>query len=71
VVYTHHERWKRHLRQYDEAVELHDNGHGGVTFHVPRRWIRLPRPPRVASTAQLASIRRAGARSQRAKSGNP
>ena len=58
VVYTHHRRWQTHLRQLG-LNPVDDNKHGGLTFHVPQQWVRLPRPQRVASPAQRRVLKRA------------
>ena len=59
-VYTHSEALKRQLlelcRTYPEQVrQTAANGWGGLTFELPKRWLRVT-PPRVLSPAQRAVL---------------
>ena len=61
-VYTHNETLKRQLlelcRTYPEQVrQTAANGWGGLTFELPKRWLRVT-PPRVLSPAQRAVLDR-------------
>ena len=61
-VYTHNEALKRQLlelcRTYPEQVrQTAANGWGGLTFELPKKWLRVM-PPRVLSPAQRAVLDR-------------
>lgn len=60
VVYTHHNRWKRHLKGLGLPV-IHDNHRGGLTFHVPKAWVRLPLRPRTRPLSEAMRAQRAAA----------
>ena len=54
--YTHNEAWQRRLlglcrERPGEAELVEDNGTGGLTFEVPKKWLKVT-PPRVLSPAQ-------------------
>ena len=61
-VYTHNEALKRQLlelcRTHPEQVrQTAANGWGGLTFELPKKWLRVT-PPRVLSPAQRAVLDR-------------
>ncbi len=61
-VYTHNEALKRQLselcRTHPEQVrQTAANGWGGLTFELPKKWLRVA-PPRVLSPAQRAVLDR-------------
>ena len=61
-VYTHNAALKRQLselcRTYPEQVrQTAANGWGGLTFELPKKWLRVT-PPRVLSPAQRAVLDR-------------
>ena len=61
-VYTHNETLKRQLselcRTHPEQVrQTAANGWGGLTFELPKKWLRVT-PPRVLSPAQRAVLDR-------------
>lgn len=61
-VYTCNEALKRQLlelcRSHPEQVrQTADNGRGGLTFTLPKKWIKVS-PPRVLSPAQRAVLER-------------
>lgn len=61
-VYTHNEALKRQLselcRTHPEQVrQTAANGWGGVTFELPKKWLKVS-PPRVLSPAQRAVLDR-------------
>ena len=61
-VYTYNEVLKRQLselcRTHPEQVrQTAANGWGGLTFELPKRWLRVT-PPRVLSPAQRAVLDR-------------
>lgn len=41
----------------DQVCQTEDNGRGGLTFELPKKWIRVV-PPRVLSPAQRAVLDR-------------
>lgn len=61
-VYTHNPALKKQLlqlcRTHPEQVRLTaDNGWGGLTFELPKKWLRIV-PPRVLTPAQRAVLDR-------------
>lgn len=55
-IYTHSPVLQRQLSElcisYPEAVfAAEDNGHGGLTYELPKKWVRIV-PPRILSPAQ-------------------
>ena len=66
VFYTHHRRCQRHLRRLGLGPVV-DNKRGGLTFHVPQQWLRLPRPQRVASPAQRKALKEAAEARQQSR----
>ena len=61
-IYTHNEALKRQLaelcRTHPEQVrQTAANGWGGLTFELPKKWLRVT-PPRVLSPAQRAVLDR-------------
>ena len=61
-VYTHNEALKRQLLELcrthsEQARQTAANGWGGLTFELPKRWLRVT-PPRVLSPAQRAVLDR-------------
>lgn len=61
-VYTCNEALKRQLlelcRSHPEQVrQTADNGRGGMTFVLPKKWLKVS-PPRVLSPAQRAVLER-------------
>ena len=61
-VYTHNEALKRQLLEFcqthpEQVRQTAANGWGGLTFELPKRWLRVT-PPRVLSPAQRAVLDR-------------
>ena len=61
-VYTHNEALKRQLltlcREYAGKVrQTADNGQGGLTFVLPKKWLKVS-PPRKPTPAQLEVLAR-------------
>lgn len=59
-IYTHNAALCRQLSKlcadYPEQVrQAGDNGHGGLTFDLPKKWLRIT-PPRVLTPAQRAVL---------------
>lgn len=59
-VYTHNAALCRQLAglcaAYPEQVrQAGDNGHGGLSFELPKKWVRIT-PPRVLTPAQRAVL---------------
>lgn len=59
-VYTHNTALCRQLAglcaAYPEQVrQAGDNGHGGLSFELPKKWVRIT-PPRVLTPAQRAVL---------------
>ena len=68
-VYTHNEALKRQLLElcqtYPEQVrQTAANGWGGLTFELPKKWLRVT-PPRVLSPAQRAVLDRMNQKNQK------
>ena len=64
-VYTHNSALKERLlvlcRSYPEQVrQTADNGRGGLTFELPKKWLKVT-PPRVLSPAQREVVDRMNA----------
>ena len=61
-IYTHNEALKRLLLElcqtYPKQVcQTATNGWGGLTFELPKKWLRV-KPPRILSPAQKAVLDR-------------
>ena len=61
-VYTHNEALKRQLLELcqthpEQVRQTAANGCGGLTFELPKKWLRVT-PPRVLSPAQRAVLDR-------------
>lgn len=61
-VYTHNEALKAQLSglcgAYPEQVrQTGDNGYGGMTFELPKKWLKVS-PPRILSPAQREVLKR-------------
>ena len=61
-VYTHNESLKRQLLELcqihpEQVRQTAANGWGGLTFELPKKWLRVT-PPRVLSPAQKAVLNR-------------
>ncbi len=61
-VYTHNEALKRQLLELcqthpEQVCQTAANGWGGLTFELPKKWLRVT-PPRVLSPAQRAVLDR-------------
>ena len=64
-IYTHNAALKERLLRlcctYPEQVrKTADNGRGGLTFELPKKWLKVM-PPRVLSPAQRAVVERMNA----------
>ena len=64
-IYTHNLALQKQLselcRTYPEQVrQTDDNQHGGLTFMLPKKWLRVV-PPRVLSPAQREVLNRMNA----------
>ena len=64
-IYTHNTALKERLsglcRSYPEQVrQTADNGRGGLTFELPKKWLKVT-PPRVLSPAQREVVDRMNA----------
>lgn len=61
-VFTYNGALKRQLTALckshpDQVRRMMDNGHGGQTFELPKKWIKIS-PPRVLSPAQKEVLER-------------
>ncbi len=61
-VYTYNAALQKQLSELcaahpDQVCQTGDNGRGGLTFELPKKWIRV-KPPRVLSPAQRAVLDR-------------
>ena len=61
-VYTHNEALKRQILELcqthpEQVRQTAANGWGGLTFELPKKWLRVT-PPRVLSPAQRAVLDR-------------
>lgn len=61
-VYTHNEAMKAQLSGLcgaypKQARQTGDNGYGGMTFELPKKWLKI-KPPRVLSEKQLEVLKR-------------
>ena len=61
-IYTHNEALKHQLLELCQTHPEHvrqtaANGWGGLTFELPKKWLRV-KPPRVLSPAQKAVLER-------------
>ena len=59
-IYTHNAAWQERLLDLcrdhpSQARRTTDNGHGGLTFELPKKWLKVT-PPRVLSPAQRAVL---------------
>lgn len=59
-VYTHNEALKAQLSglcaaQAEKVRQTGDNGCGGLTFELPKKWIKI-KPPRILSEKQKAVL---------------
>lgn len=59
-IYTSNEALKRQLLELcrsrpDQVRQTADNGRGGPTFEMPKKWLKVS-PPRVLSPAQRAVL---------------
>ena len=55
-IYTHSPALQRQLSElcaaYPEStLAVEDNGHGGLTYELPKKWVKVV-PPRILSPAQ-------------------
>lgn len=55
-VFTYNVGLQKHLKElcesrFGQVRQIDDNGFGGLTFEVPKKWIKVV-PPRVLSEAQ-------------------
>lgn len=55
-VFTYNAGLQKHLKElceshFGQVRQIDDNGFGGLTFKVPKKWIKVV-PPRVLSEAQ-------------------
>ena len=71
-IYTHNEALKRQLLELcrthpEQARQTAANGWGGLTFELPKKWLKVS-PPRVLSPAQRAVLDRMNQRRHDAKS---
>ena len=61
-IFTYNDALKKQLaalcESYPEQVRrTEDNGYGGLTFALPKKWLKIT-PPRVLSAAQKAVLER-------------
>ena len=61
-VYTHNEALKRQLLELyqthpEQVRQTADNGWGGLTFELPKKWLKVS-PPRKPTPAQLEVLAR-------------
>ena len=61
-VYTHNTALQEQLAALcgshpEQVRRTDDNGHGGLTFELPKKWLKIT-PPRVLSPAQREVIKR-------------
>ena len=61
-VYTHNEVLKRQLLELcqthpEQVSQTADNGWGGLTFELPKKWLKVS-PPRKPTPAQLEVLAR-------------
>ena len=64
-VYTHNEALKRQLLELcrerpAQVRQTADNGRGGLTFELPKKWLRVT-PPRILTPAQYAVLEKINA----------
>lgn len=62
-VFTYNGRMLRDLAKLtkerpDEAQMIRDNGSGGMTYHVPKKWVKI-RASRILSDAQRKTLDKA------------
>lgn len=67
-IYTHNPALKTRLwnlcRDYPAQIrQTADNGRGGLTFELPKKWVKVS-PPRVLSPAQKAVLERMNQKKQ-------
>ena len=70
-IYTHNTALKERLlglrRSYPEQVrQTADNGRGGLTFELPKKWLKVT-PPRVLSPAQREVVDRMNANKRKGR----
>jgi hypothetical protein len=67
-VYTHSPALQKRLSELcaarpEQVYTIEENGHGGLTFELPKRWVRIV-PTRILSPAQQAVLERMNAKKQ-------
>jgi len=50
-VYTYSVKWQKHMEKIGAKL-VAENSFGGRTYEFPKRWIRLPRPPRTRKISE-------------------
>ena len=67
-VYTHSPALQKRLSELcaarpGQVCQIEENGHGGLTFELPKKWVRIV-PSRILSPAQQAVLERMNAKKQ-------
>lgn len=63
-LFTYSKTWQRHCEQRLGLRPVHVNSFGGKDYEIPKRFIRLPLPPRHISDEEMVLLRERGRKLQ-------